>query len=156
VGDIADWLTFVILQGNADMLASVNIGTRRSNPRHSRSRSARRAEPAFHPWFQHQSRQRAAWRYAMTESPKPGHLCYIRSSRCPPQTHTVPPTPAHSTAALIRSLVALLESPELVKSLLVLSKVDCSPRPIHNTGSKDASSANAAYVFETASACTAG
>jgi hypothetical protein len=26
VADVADWLTFVILQGNADMLASVNIG----------------------------------------------------------------------------------------------------------------------------------
>lgn len=26
MGDVADWLSFVILQGNADMLASVNIG----------------------------------------------------------------------------------------------------------------------------------
>jgi hypothetical protein len=26
VGDLADWLSFVILQGSADMLASVDIG----------------------------------------------------------------------------------------------------------------------------------
>jgi hypothetical protein len=49
VGDI-DWLAFVILQGNADMLASVNIGGRVGRPKAislERRRSGRLGAPGL-------------------------------------------------------------------------------------------------------------
>jgi hypothetical protein len=49
----------------------------------------------------------------------PRHTPLLPAHTC---LHPTPPRPP-SPATLIRSLVALLEHPELVKSLLVLSKV---------------------------------